>query len=636
MPINANDLHNDNHSATYCPEDNKLRIYVNTHDGRVARDTYLFLRDNGYVSTPKQSCQFVATWSVAAEDIAYSLIPEYDEIGDEDTSPTDRAADRAERFNGYTGKRLGDSLDYSERMADSPQGFQSEAKAARAERRESRLRNHALSNWSKAEYWQRRTEGVISNALHRASADVRRGRIKRLEAEQRKHESTREGICSNLDGWKTVLTLEGADELIPMSDKYYPDHDKCNTAQKLAYKLANYSDCRWSIYHPTDEEVNAKLREIWHHGNTPYHLLTDNDFAGVPMRRLTPREVAELILAKAVDPRDPDCASSRYSRHLELRLTYERQMLANEGGAADDAEMIVGGWFGSYRILKVHKSNATKKAVSLTLEGKDGKPQRVNIQRLGAGHYREPTPEELAEFSASQRAKKASAKASTPKAPSLINPTVEDAKKLQAILNSHERKESDHKEIIHSTQKAYSSNSGGSYSPCATEGITERLEVYKPCYYGGTNQSGQTVIFKVRMYHGRVVVLDDKPQKSLPWEACEAKLAEHPTFEETAKTVPEFYAWRSSLKQYATKDELTPEMAKLFAELRYWGLATNSTMFDLGLNNLGMKYLYASYLASDDWKAKDGLAGFVHTCQQYGLTDSQGNITNAELVNLFA
>lgn len=76
--------------ATYCPEDNKLRLYV----GRVPREEYLALKAEGWTSTPKQTCNFVATWSPRRRDtcLAYAEL-----IGDEDQPAADRAADRAER-----------------------------------------------------------------------------------------------------------------------------------------------------------------------------------------------------------------------------------------------------------------------------------------------------------------------------------------------------------------------------------------------------------------------------------------------------------------------------------------------------------------------------------------------------------
>ena len=87
--------------VTYCPEDNKLRLYV----GRVPRDEYETLRKAGFSSTPKQECDFVATWTPQREDLAREYLDEDDDIGDEDYSPEERAADRAERFGGYREKR---------------------------------------------------------------------------------------------------------------------------------------------------------------------------------------------------------------------------------------------------------------------------------------------------------------------------------------------------------------------------------------------------------------------------------------------------------------------------------------------------------------------------------------------------
>ena len=52
--------------ATYSPEDNKLRLYV----GRVPRDEYEALRAQGWTSTPKQDCDFVAVWTPDRRDTA--------------------------------------------------------------------------------------------------------------------------------------------------------------------------------------------------------------------------------------------------------------------------------------------------------------------------------------------------------------------------------------------------------------------------------------------------------------------------------------------------------------------------------------------------------------------------------------
>jgi len=186
--IHDNDRNSSKNTCTFCMEDNKIRLYIGG-DGRVERETYNYLRANKWTATPKQDCSFVATWSPSAEDTAYALIEEGDEIGDEDYSPEERAADRAERFAGYRDKRAGEAHGHADRYEDGPQAFgnQNAARAERQAARHERQRDHALSQWSKAEYWQTRTAGVISHALHRSDPATRRGRILTLEAEQRRY-----------------------------------------------------------------------------------------------------------------------------------------------------------------------------------------------------------------------------------------------------------------------------------------------------------------------------------------------------------------------------------------------------------------------------------------------------------------
>ena len=185
-------------TATYSPEDNKLRLYV----GRVPRDEYEALRKAGFVSTPKQSCDFVATWTPAREDLALSYLEDGEDIEDEDYSPEERAADRAERFSGYRDKRADEAGGLADRFDAGPSefGHQNRQRAERQAARHDRLRSHAVSQWSKAEYWQTRTAGVISHALYRSSAHVRRGRILTIESDLRRW-------AAGSERWKTHLEL---------------------------------------------------------------------------------------------------------------------------------------------------------------------------------------------------------------------------------------------------------------------------------------------------------------------------------------------------------------------------------------------------------------------------------------------
>jgi hypothetical protein len=168
-------------TATYSPEDNKLRLYASS---RLDDETYKRVKSAGFKWAPKQELFVAPSWTPAREDLLLELCGE---IEDEDYSPEERSADRAERFSGYLDKRRSEAHGHADTFESGPStfGHQNHARAERQAARHDRYRANAVSQWSKAEYWQQRTAGVISQALHRSSAKVRRGRILRLEAEQR-------------------------------------------------------------------------------------------------------------------------------------------------------------------------------------------------------------------------------------------------------------------------------------------------------------------------------------------------------------------------------------------------------------------------------------------------------------------
>lgn len=171
--------------ATYSPEDNKLRLYI----GRVPREEYLKLKAEGWQTLHKQrdagGGDFAAIWTPSRRNTALEYA---DIIEDEDMGPEERAADRAERFGGYRDKRADEAGAEADRYEAGPtaHGYQSEAKAERAAARHDRIGDRAVDAWSKAEYWQRRTAGVIAHALYASRPDVRMGRIKTIEADLRR------------------------------------------------------------------------------------------------------------------------------------------------------------------------------------------------------------------------------------------------------------------------------------------------------------------------------------------------------------------------------------------------------------------------------------------------------------------
>lgn len=581
-------------NATYSVEDNKIRLYV----GRVSREDYDALRAAGFVATPKQACDFVAPWTPTREDLAREFLPDGADIEDEDYSPEERAADRAERFAGYRDKRTAEATGSADTFDNGPQAFghQNRARAERQANRHDRHRTRAVSQWSKAEYWQTRTAGVIANALYKASAKVRRGRILTLEAEQRKHEKTRAEYAERFALWSSVAGLEGADRPgVREADGYNFTPESITPALRRAYGIANTSGM-WSNYtHPRTGQT----------GRSMYDLLTDR------ADPLTPGEAAALWLANASDPTDPDTHAARWSAHYENRLSYERAMLANEGGTAGDADMVPGGFIGRHQIHGVNKSPVTGKVVSVKLlaekpywRGEGAAPltlQSFNVERMPEGAYRAPTAEELEAFKLATKAAKAEKKATTPKAPTLVNPTDEDAEKLQAIWNaevkaSHERRKAYGEVPVSSvwrmTQAEYSARSKGDYGPCETSDVSELLKI-RQTNYSGRDLAGRVTVFKVRTGSAggsnygacrRVVVLTDKPQKALPWSDVEATREAMPSAETLFDRLGDI---REALSERAAWNA-TDEQKQLLADAVYIGWAYSSSVTQRGFTEEGI------------------------------------------------
>lgn len=548
------------HRATYSPEDNKLRFYPDWDDPAFDKED---AKAVGYRWASKQECYVCPRWTPQAEDFALDFV---EQIEDEDYSPLERAADRAERFEGYRGKRFEEATGHADTFDNGPSVFgnQSQARADRQARRHDRHRSRAVSQWSKADYWQQRTAGVISHALHKAHPRVRRGRILTLEAEQRKHQTSIDKAIQDWDRWAEIATMDGADELIPLNEGGYGAVAEMNHAQRVAYALAN--TCHGGFKHPDPEVAAANLDLHRYYCFSAYDFLTDDEYRGIKLERFSPKRFAEFYASTVRDPRDPDTYSARWARHYEMRLLYENAMLENEGGKVAEVEMIPGGFIGEHQIFKVNKSRATGRVVSVMVRGswgytkvngrnvylnhagKDGLA-KMNIERLGEDAYRAPTAEELATFQHEQKEAKKKAKATKKKAPSLINPTDKDAELLQAVWNERERAKhvakfgencsySEFKpaEVLRITQKQYSANSKGDYAALETRLLyqdakparrSSNLWSSEGAAYDAT-LNGPVCKLRMRAASGfyaadRVIVLTDKPQKPLPldWERIE-------------------------------------------------------------------------------------------------------------------
>ena len=531
-------------SATYCPEDNKIRLYV----GRVPRDEYLRLRSEGWTSTPKQGCDFVATWTPERYETAQAY-SDGGLIDDEDQSPAERAADRAERFGGYCDKRTTEATGHADRFDAGPSafGFQSKARAERAAARHDRLANYATDAWSKAEYWQHRTAGVIGHALHLCKPGVRMGRIKELEAELRKLEKSREEAAAKWRDWQKIAALtDPADQ------------------NKHAVYYAGYSSA-WDNY--THPRAAARSDRYKDNETSLYTLLTCD------VDPITGAEAAAMYFAQHADPDSPewlDTRTSAWLNHLKLRLAYENQMLDAQGGRLEQCEVLAGGKLGGKLILKVNKSTATGRATSCdvigphvngwtyrasNIPGTNFAAYTFDLERISPDAYTPPTAESLAELECIR----AQIKAARPEKPAcpLVNPTDADAERLQAIWNARgqERHCAAHlkeygkdyaadfqpAEVCRITQAVYSANSKGSYARAETRGLkadAERCQratnMYNTEAAAWDKRTGPAVC-NIRIQPGggkqftppRVIILTDKPQKPLPaavWQPYAAKI----------------------------------------------------------------------------------------------------------------
>lgn len=293
-------------TATYSPEDNKLRLYS---AGRLDETEFARVKAHGFKWAPRQELFVAPMWTPEREDLLLELCGE---IGDEDTSLVDRAEERAERFEGYSESRAADAESARQAVAGIADnipfgqpilvGHHSEKHARRdAERIENGMRR-AVKAWETAKYWTQRAAGAVAAAKYKERPDVRARRIKGIEADKRKMERNLSHSKTALEIWSRDLTEAQAihyagstpygDFTLPRKEGDRPDWDQHPDA------YAAISNSYPSLYAPrTVAEVSEAARAAY------------------------PRRIA---------------LAERWIAHYENRLVYERAMLAADGGTAAD------------------------------------------------------------------------------------------------------------------------------------------------------------------------------------------------------------------------------------------------------------------------------------------------------------
>jgi phospholipid N-methyltransferase len=301
------------YSATYSPEDNKLRLSASS---RLDAETYARVRGAGFIWAPKQGIFVAPMWTPEREDLAIELAGEID---DEDTSLVDRAEQRAERFEQYSESRADDAESARAgvaRIADGiPMGqpiligHHSEKHARRdAEKIENGMRR-AVKMWETSQYWQQRAAGAIRHAKYKELPAVRARRIKGLEADLRKQERYIADAENALRAWEKIALIEDVE-----------------LQEKAAIHLAGNSGCGRLTLRRKEGD-----RPDWDQRCDAYSGLS-NHYPSLYAKR-TVAEVLEA--AREAYPRSI-AHHGRWALHYSNRLTYERAMLAESGGTVAD------------------------------------------------------------------------------------------------------------------------------------------------------------------------------------------------------------------------------------------------------------------------------------------------------------
>jgi protein-L-isoaspartate O-methyltransferase len=323
--------------ATYDPADDKLRLRASS---RLDAETYAKVKAAGFGWAPKQDL-FFAVWTPAREDLLTELAGD---IGDEETTLQDRAAQRAERFTTYQGKRAADAEQARKSVSAIADGIpigqpilvghHSERHARRdAEKIENGMRR-AVRLWETVGYWQQRAAGAIAHARYLERPAVRARKIKKLEAELRGYRRDTDKAEKALELWAVEpLTLERAMAIT---------------------NVIHYSMCfplsRYPREPPTSQYEGQQ--SFW-------SALQDGIITAEQARTL-----AVPMNQRGIAHR------SRWIAHLENRLAYERAMLGESGGLkADKFDLQPGGqvlrrghW---HVIMKVNRSAGAVRSVTV-------------------------------------------------------------------------------------------------------------------------------------------------------------------------------------------------------------------------------------------------------------------------------
>lgn len=469
-------------SATYSPEDNKIRLYPSA---RLDAETYARVKAAGFVWAPKQELFVSPKWTPEREDLATELAGE---IEPEEMTIAERAQLKAERLEGIAHKRIKEANAFNAAAEELSQAFymgqpilvghHSERKARKTQERMHSAMDKAVKTSKAANYWLYRAEGVEAFANMKNDPRTRANRIKTLLAELRDLQRGINRGFRALELWEKLTT----DAQIQKALGYIP-------AEETAAHFGLYSAVERGEM--TAQDARAKCIE------------NAQALVNGPKRR----RWIDHVLNRLAYERSMQGSVPRYEGELTPLML---QAFAREHGAEKPKCSVVDdGYFLLESPVPLPAHISSEKWLELS-----GDDWRDLMQSCG---YIVPEPVERR-------------KSSKPAPAPLINLTKEQAEQLQRIWNLYmiaacqtgqTPKENKVREM---TQAVFSNNSKGDYAPLQTVEIDAEGRRVRGTWRNYQFVKSAEPVARVRIatngatYYmpDALIHLTDKPAKPLP------------------------------------------------------------------------------------------------------------------------
>lgn len=469
-------------TATYSPEDNKLRLYPSR---RLDAETFERIKALGFRWAPRQELFVAPSWTPEREDICTELAGE---IEPEEMTLAERAALKAERLEELAHKRNREASSYARRADELAErfymgqpilvGHHSERSARKDQERMHRAMSKANELHRTANYWLGRISGVEHFANMKNRERTRANRIKTLLAELRELQRGINRAHRALALWAKLETPEAITHALGNTD-----------SRELFASFGDWSACR-------DDMTKAE---------------------GIKAQCVARAELAAFGPNRA-----------RWIAHTLNRLGFERSMLGDVPRYAGELSPAILQTFA--RTHGAEKPTARQVAPDRwRLETPQPLPLHIadgDALELDADGWRDMM--QGLGYEVPQKAKATPRRGSTVP---LINPTLEQAEALQAAWNrraqatrSNWNPDKSPGLVRQMTQATYSANSKGEYAACQTIEIDARgapivwkWERFERVRSGEPVARIRIVTNPRELYGVRSIIhLTDAPGKALP------------------------------------------------------------------------------------------------------------------------